>query len=200
MGRMIKCFRNGCETIFESINGSKYCCDDCRRVAKNEKNQSSRIKRGIKKRGPKKGTKKKATRDFGTSECPVCGMQFQKRTYNHTYCCRRCRLVSQWAIEAEREEKRMEEHFDYQPGDFSQAQYEKEQAALMNLNGRRCQWWNNFGYGLGNEECSPSFPAFLVGNERFYCKEHQKSVNSISVTHRCDDNWGNEAVIDWGIF
>ena len=193
MSRMIKCFRKECETIFESINGAKYCCDDCQRQVRNAKQEEYRRKKGVKKIG---------TRDYGCGICPVCETKFKRKSYQHTYCKKKCRQAEEQRLRAEKakDEPAPKDYFEYQPGDFSHEQYEREQKELDKPNGRKCKYWQNFGHGGGDKDCSPGSPAELTGNDRMYCKKHQDVVKRKSVVFRCDGNYGNEAVIDWERF
>lgn len=144
----------------------------------------------------------KDRKDFGMEECPICGTSFKKRTYNHTYCTPHCRQAEEWRLKSERlkEEQAERNNFDFEPGDFSQEQYEKEQKELEQPNGRKCKYWENFGDGPGGLDCNPKSPEALVGNDMLYCKKHQEAVKRKSVIFRCDNNWGNESVIDWERF
>ena len=69
--------------------------------------------------------------------------------------------------------------------EWSQDHYDVLQEFLEKPNGRKCQWWKNFGGFESCGECQPDSPAELVGNDRLYCKEHQEKLKNIS--SRTDD-------------
>lgn len=69
-------------------------------------------------------------------------------------------------------------------GNWSQDHYEALQKKLEKPNGRKCQWWKNFG-GDREAGCTPENPGALVGNDRYYCKEHQERLKQVAF--RTDD-------------